>query len=79
MAKMLQVRNIPDRLHRELVRRAKKRGQSLTEYVQDVLEREISRPPAPEVFERISAREPVELPSSAAGLVRAERASREAS
>ncbi len=79
MAKMLQVRNIPDRLQRELVRRAKKRGQSLTDYIQSVLEREISRPPAPEVFERISGREPVQLSSTAADLVRAERASREAS
>lgn len=46
MSKMLQVRNIPDRLHREVTKRAKARGQSLTEYVQGLLEREVARPPA---------------------------------
>jgi len=75
---MLQVRNVPDRLHRELVRRAKKRGQTLTDYVQEVLERELARPPAVEVFERISTRTPVNLKRSAAEMIREDRASREA-
>ena len=53
MSKMIQVRNVPDRLHRELTRRARARGQNLTDYVQQILEREVARPPALEVFERI--------------------------
>ena len=69
MSKMIQVRNVPNRLHRELVRRAKLRGQSLTEYIEDVLEREVSRPPAEEVFARIHSREPVDLGVSAAELI----------
>jgi hypothetical protein len=44
MSKMIQVRNVPDRLHRELVRRARARGETLTQYVQRILEREIARP-----------------------------------
>lgn len=79
MSKMIQVRNVPDRLHRELTRRAKARGQALTDYIQQLLEREIARPPAAEVFERIEARKSVTLGRSASELIREERASREAS
>jgi antitoxin FitA len=77
MAKMIQVRNVPDRLHRELKRRAKLRGQSLTEYVEEILEREVSLPPQEEVFERIRQSEPVDLGVPFADLIRAERAERD--
>ncbi len=76
MPKMVQIRNVPDRLHRELVRRARARGQTLTRYIQEILEREVARPPAEEVFERIATRAPVRLPRRAADLIREERASR---
>ncbi|MPZ69351.1 MAG: hypothetical protein GEU71_07460 [Actinobacteria bacterium] len=79
MSKMIQVRNVPDRLHRELVRRARARGQNLTDFVQSILEREVARPPAAEVFERIAKRGQVSLGRSAADLIKQERASREAS
>src|SRR5437762_11806157 len=54
MPKMIQVRSVPDRLHRELVRRARKRGRTVTSYIQEILEREVSRPLAEEVFEQIA-------------------------
>ncbi|MGH7565018.1 MAG: FitA-like ribbon-helix-helix domain-containing protein [Gemmatimonadota bacterium] len=73
---MLQVRDVPDRLHRELVRRARARGQSLTDYVQGILERELARPPAEEVFERIHRHQPVDLGHPAADLIREERRQR---
>lgn len=79
MAKMIQVRNVPDALHRELVRRARERGQTLTDYVQEVLEREVARPPAEEVFERVAARASVDLGGPAAELLAEERGSRSAS
>lgn len=79
MPKMIQVRNVPDRLHRELVRRAQARGETLTQYVQDILEREVARPPAAEVFERIRGREPVLLEEPVAESIRQERELREAS
>jgi len=78
MTRMIQIRNVPDRLHRELVRRARSRGLTLTEYLEQVLEREVARPPAEEVFDRIAARAPVDLGVLAAELVRAARAEREA-
>jgi len=70
---MIQVRNVPDRLHRRLVERADARGQTLTAYIQEVLEREVARPPVEEVLARIAAREPVDLGSPAADLIRRER------
>lgn len=76
MSKMIQIRNVPDRLHKELVRRARKEGQTLTTYIQEILERELSRPPAEEVFARIRERRPVRLDRSAAELIREERESR---
>lgn len=79
MSKMIQVRNVPDRLHRELVKRAKARGRTLTDYIQDVLEREVARPPADEVFTRIVNRRPVKLGRPAAQLIRQEREHQEAS
>ena len=79
MSKMIQVRNVPDRLHRELTRRAKNRGQALTDYIQGLLEREVARPPEAEVFDRIEAREPVRLGRPASDLIRQERAAREVS
>lgn len=73
---MIQVRNVPDRLHRELVKRARRRGVTLTRYIQDILEREVARPPADEVFERIEASAVVRLDRSASDLIREERAAR---
>lgn len=74
---MIQVRNVPEALHRELVRRARQRGQTLTDYIQAILEREVARPPSEEVFERVAGREAVELGRPAAELLRAERRHRE--
>lgn len=79
MSKMLQVRNVPDPLHRELVRRARSRGQTLTDYVRGILEREVTRPPAEEVFERVAGRSAVDLGVPAAELIRRERELRDAS
>jgi antitoxin FitA len=79
MPKMIQVRNVPDRLHRELAKRARARGSTLTGYIQEILEREVSRPPADEVFERIATRRPVKMGRPAAELIREERRRREVS
>ena len=75
MPKMIQVRSVPDRLHRELVRRARKRGRTVTSYIREILEREVSRPLAEEVFEQIARATP-DLGRPAADFIREERASR---
>ena len=74
---MIQVRNVPDRLHRELAKRAKRRGVTLTKYIQDILEREVARPPADEVFERIEASPAIRLGRPAADLIGEDRADME--
>ena len=79
MSKMIQVRNVSDRLHRELTRRARTRGETLTEYVEQILEREVARPVPEELFDRIARRPRVDLGEPAAELLRKERAAREAS
>lgn len=76
MPKMVQIRNVPERLHRELLRRAKARGLPLTRYLEEVLEREVARPPRAEVFARIRAAGAVDLGVPAAEIVRAERETR---
>ena len=77
MSKMIQVRNVPDRLHRELKRRARAKGFALTDYIQKILEREVARPPADDVFDWIESRTPVKLDVPVSELIREERAERE--
>lgn len=73
MSKMIQVRNVPDRVHRELVRRAKRRGQTLTAYVEEILVREISRPSKEDFVEHMRSRERIVLDVPAAEIIRAAR------
>ena len=74
---MIQVRNVPDALHAELVRRAEAEGVTLTAYLQAILEREVARPPRAEVLGRLLALEPVRPGVTAAELIREEREGRE--
>jgi hypothetical protein len=74
--KMIQIRNVPDWLHREIERRARARGMTMTAFLQDLLEREVALPPAEEVFARVEKREPVDLGRPAAELIHEARAER---
>lgn len=71
---MIQVRNVPPELHRELKRRARLAGKSLTAYVQEVLEREVERPPAEEFWanfrERIKGRRSAATTEEIVGWIR---------
>lgn len=73
---MLQVRHIPDLLHQELRRRARARGQTLTAYVQELLEREVARPEPTEVFSRIEEHSPIDLDVRLDEVIREERGAR---
>lgn len=75
-AKMIQVRSVPERLHRQLMKRARALGLTLTDYIQRILEREVARPAAGEVFDRVAQRSPVTLGRPAAQLIREERRKR---
>jgi len=76
MSKMIQVRNVPQNLHRQLKARAAMEGMSLSDYILSELRELAAHPTLREFQERIETRLPVELPQSAAVAVRAERDSR---
>jgi antitoxin FitA len=76
MAKMIQLRHVPDALHRQLKARAALSGLPLSDYlIREV--RKIAEQPTPEEMrERLRQREPYRGKSAPADLVRAERDSR---
>jgi plasmid stability protein len=76
MSKMIQIRNVPDAVHRALKVRAASEGRSLSDYLLAELERLASLPTTEELRRRVASREPVDLPVSAADLIRAERDAR---
>ncbi len=73
---MIQIRNVPDPLHRELKARAARAGQSLSEYLLGIITREADQPDMEELRRRLRERTPVELSESPADAVRAERDAR---
>lgn len=74
----LQLRDVPDDVHRELKVRASRAGQSLSEYTLAVLQQHVATPTLAEIAERISLRSPVEVSTPVAELIRAERDARSA-
>jgi antitoxin FitA len=70
--KMLQVRNIPDDLHRALKERAAREGTTMSELVLRELPRLAHKPSPEQVMARIRRRDPVGG-SSAAELIQEER------
>ena len=74
--KTVQIRNVPDDVHRTLKSRAALAGQSLSEYALLELRREAQRPSADELFERVRRQQPIVLGESSADAVRAERDNR---
>lgn len=76
MSKMIQVRNVPENLHRRLKARASMEGMSLSDYLLSELREIAGRPTLREFQERLETRPAVDLPQSAAVAIRAERDSR---
>jgi antitoxin FitA len=56
MPKMIQVRNVPDDLHRTLKARAAEAGMSLSDYIKRELEQSAARPTFEEFDRRVQAR-----------------------
>lgn len=61
MSKMIQIRNVPDELHRTLKARAAKSGMTLSDYLLSEIEQVAEKPTMKEWLERVASREPVEL------------------
>ncbi len=67
---MIQIRNVPPPIHRQLKARAALAGMSLSEYLLSELRRTLERPTRAEVLERIAQRTPVRPRPSSAQVVR---------
>jgi plasmid stability protein len=76
MSMMVQVRNVPDALHRSLKVRAAMAGMSLSDYLLTELKEIAQRPTLAEFRERLHQREPVSAPIDTARMVREEREAR---
>lgn len=70
MTKMIQIRNVPDDLHRKLKVRAAQEGMTLSDYLLSEIESVAKKPTLREWLERVSSREPVEVDESPAEIIR---------
>jgi antitoxin FitA len=76
MSAMIQIRNVPDSLHRRLKSRAALAGMSLSDYLLQQIREVAERPTIEEMRARLARRSPVTLSIDTADAVRAERDSR---
>ena len=76
MSKMIQLRNVPDALHRILKARAAMAGMSLSDYLLTEIKEIAEKPTLVELRARLHKREPVSTQIDAALLVRQEREAR---
>jgi plasmid stability protein len=74
--KLVQIRNVPDDVHRRLKARAAMEGRSLSELALAELTRSLERPTRRELIERVQARERAAVSQSPADALRAERDAR---
>jgi plasmid stability protein len=77
MAKMIQLRNVPEELHRKLKTRAAHAGKSLSDYLLEQIKREAEAPTIEELIERLAALPPVKSKKSPAEIIREEREKRD--
>jgi plasmid stability protein len=61
MTKMIQIRNVPDELHRTLKVRAAQAGMTLSEHLLAEIEQVAEKPTLSEMMERLRNREQVKL------------------
>ena len=73
---MIQIRNVPAALHREAKARAARAGKTLSDYLLEMMRRELERSEPEELLRRIRELPPVYPAESAAEAVRAERDAR---
>ena len=76
MSKMIQLRNVPDTLHRTLKARAAMAGMSLSDYLLAEIREIAERPTLAEFRQRLHQRKPVAAQLDTARLVREERDAR---
>lgn len=73
MTKMIQIRNVPDDLHRILKVRAAHHGMSLSDYLLSEIELVAEKPTLDELLERLEKRKSVTVDESSAEVIRRHR------
>ena len=73
MTTMIQIRNVPDAIHRQVKARASLAGMSMSEFILQELQRVIERPSRDELLDRLARLPGVEVEPSPAELIRRER------
>jgi len=76
MSKMIQLRNVPDALHRRLKARAAMAGMSLSDYLLVEIKEVAERPTLAELRERLHQRKPVAADLDTVRLLQEEREAR---
>ncbi len=57
----IQIRNVPNSLHRKLKIRAAQKNMTLTDYVKKLIERDVEKPTLAEMAERLKKLTPVNI------------------
>lgn len=70
---MIQIRNVPDDIHRRVKARAALAGMSMSEYILRELTKSLQRPTRQEILDRLSRLPRLELSPSPAEAIREER------
>ncbi|MXY16903.1 MAG: hypothetical protein F4Y57_07870 [Acidobacteria bacterium] len=73
---MIQIRNVPEELHRRLKARAAMEGMSMSLYILREIEKSLARPSRREVFQAIREQPEMVLDPAPADVLREERARR---
>lgn len=73
MPRMIQIRDVPEKLHRTLKARAATQGMSLSDYLKGILAREATRLTPEEMRRRLEALPPIDTSTSSAEVIRQHR------
>ena len=73
MSVMIQIRNVPDKLHRQLKARAALEGVSMSQFILREIQRALERPSREDVMRRIAEQGETYLSRPAADVLREER------
>jgi antitoxin FitA len=73
MAVMIQIRNVPEQVHRVLKTRAALLGKSLSDVILEDLESMAALPAPEELLQQLRTAEPFKMKRSSAALIRKER------
>ena len=70
MSKMIQIRDVPEQVHRTLKARAAREGMSLSDFIKKELEHSAERPTMREWLESTRQAKPISTKRSAAQIIR---------